>query len=257
MSFAIALTDEQWELVADLFDPPGRRGAPAAIPRRQMVEAMLFIARTGVQWRYLPERYGTWTAVWAQWRRWRANGVWARAMLRLTAVVRMLHEREPLPSMVMVDAQSVKGGRYGPTFHDTGGPGGRVFGTKRTLLVEILGLPIAAHAASARPHDVSVGRQLLRECVDGLPRLRAIVGDRAYRGLLGIAQRKRITLDIKVPPPGRSGFTPIRPLYKIEHAFAQLGRWRRLSRCYEGSTASARAWLEVASVGYLAWRAVA
>ena len=62
MSFAIALTDEQWELVADLFDPPGRRGPPAEISRRQMVEAMLFLARTGCQWRYLPERYGTWTA---------------------------------------------------------------------------------------------------------------------------------------------------------------------------------------------------
>ena len=61
MSFAIALSDEQWELVADLFDPPGRRGAPAAIPRRQMVDAMLFIGRTGCQWRYLPERYGPWT----------------------------------------------------------------------------------------------------------------------------------------------------------------------------------------------------
>jgi len=61
MSFAIALSDEQWELVADLFDPPGRRGAPAQIPRRAMVEAMLFLARTGCQWRYLPEHYGPWT----------------------------------------------------------------------------------------------------------------------------------------------------------------------------------------------------
>ena len=66
MSFAIALSDDQWELVADLFDPPGRRGAPALIPRRQMVDAMLFIGRTGVQWRYLPERYGAWSAAWAQ-----------------------------------------------------------------------------------------------------------------------------------------------------------------------------------------------
>ena len=121
MSFAIALTDEQWELVADLFDPPGRRGAPAQIPRRQMVDALLFIGRTGCQWRYLPERYGAWTAVWAQWRRWRSNGVWARAMERLAAIVRVLHDREPIPSMVMVDAQTVKGGRYGPTFHEAGG----------------------------------------------------------------------------------------------------------------------------------------
>ncbi len=71
-----------------------------------MVDAMLFIARTGCQWRYLPERYGAWTAVWAQWRRWRANGVWEQAMTRLTAIVRLRHDRDPAPSMVMVDAQT-------------------------------------------------------------------------------------------------------------------------------------------------------
>lgn len=257
MSFAIALSDEQWELVADLFDPPGRRGAPAQISRRAMVDAMLFIGRTGVQWRYLPERYPAWTAVWSQWRRWRTNGVWAAAMARLAAIVRVLHDREPVPSMVMVDAQTVKGARYGPTFHQAGGPGGRTIGTKRTLLVEILGLPVAAAACSARPHDVVAGRELLRERIDSLPRLRAVVGDRAYRGLAKLAERKRVALDIKAPPAGVSAFTPLWPLYKVEHVIAQLGRWRRLSRCYEGTEASARAWLEVASVGYLAWRAVA
>lgn len=257
MSFAIALSDEQWELVADLFDPPGRRGAPAQISRRAMVDAMLFIGRTGIQWRYLPERYPPWTAVWSQWRRWRANGVWAAAMTRLAAIVRWLHDREPVPSMVMVDAQTVRGARYGPTFHEPGGRGGRTSGTKRTLLVEILGLPVAADACSARPHDVVAGRELLRQRIDTLPRLRAIVGDRAYRGLEKLAARRQLSLDIKAPPPGVTGFVPIRPLVKIEHAFAQLGRWRRLSRCYEGSVASARAWLEVASVGYLAWRASA
>jgi transposase len=255
MSFAIALSNEQWELVADLFDPPGRRGAPAVIPRRQMVDAMLFIGRTGCQWRYLPERYGAWTAVWAQWRRWRASGVWAAAMTRLAAIVRVLHDRDPMPSMVMVDAQTVKGGRYGPTFHEAGGRGGRTIGPKRTLLVEILGLPVAAAACSARPHDAQAGRELLRERIDDLPRLHTIVGDRAYRGLARLAERTHVALDVKAPPPGMTGFVPIRPLYKIEHTFAQLGRWRRLLRCYEGSEASTRAWLEVASVGYLAWRA--
>jgi hypothetical protein len=46
-----------------------------------------------------------------------------------------------------------------------------------------------------------------------------------------------------------------RPLVKIEHAVARLGRWRRLSHRYEGSVASARVWLEVASIGSFAWRA--
>jgi hypothetical protein len=83
------------------------------------------------------------------------------------------------------------------------------------------------------------------------------VGDRACRGLERLAARRQLALDIKAPPAGISAFVPIRQLVKAEHAFAQLGRWRRLSRCYDASEASARAWLEVASVGYLAWRAVA
>jgi putative transposase len=115
--------------------------------------------------------------------------------------------------------------------------------------------PVGAAACSARPHDVAAARELLRDRIDALPRLTAIVGDRAYHGHSRLAARKGLALDIKAPPPGTSGFVPIRPLVKIEHAFAQLGRWRRLSRCHEGSVASARAWLEVAAVGYLAWRA--
>ena len=93
---------------------------------------MLFLGRTGCQWRYLPEPYGPWGAVWKQWCRWRANGVWARAMTRWAAIIRMQHDREALPSMVMIDAQTVKGGRYGPTCHEAGGRGGRTIGTKRT-----------------------------------------------------------------------------------------------------------------------------
>ncbi len=255
MGFAIELTDEQWSRVADLFDPPGRRGSPARIPRRQMINAMLFLARTGCQWRYLPDRFGSWGAVWQQWRRWRANGVWERAMARLAAQVRARHDRAPDPSMVMIDAQTVKGGRYGPTFHNAGGRGGRTIGTKRTILVEILGLPVSARADPAKPHDVRTGRDLLRDSLDGLPRVGAIVADRGYRGLRALADRHNVRLEIKAPPKGQVGFKPIWPLYKIEHAFAQLGRWRRLSRCYEGSEASATAWLQVASVAYLLGRA--
>ncbi|MGH2381652.1 MAG: IS5/IS1182 family transposase, partial [Candidatus Limnocylindria bacterium] len=120
-----------------------------------------------------------------------------------------------------------------------------------------LGLPVSARADPARPHDVRVGRELLRDGLDGLPRIGAIVADRAYRGLRALADRRRLALDIKAPPRGRSGFTPIAPLHRIENTFAQLGRWRRLSRCYEGSEASATAWLEVASVAYLLGRAAA
>ena len=123
---------------------------------------------------------------------------------------------------------------------------------RSAIVVAMLVLPSEFDQGSRRSARLELTGQL-----PDLPRVRAIVGDRAYRGLAGLAERRHVRLDIKAPPPGTSGFVPIRPLYKIEHTFAQLGRWRRLSRCYEGSEASATAWLEVASVGYLAWRAVA
>jgi transposase len=251
MGAVIDLTDQEWDQVADLFDPPGRRGAPEVYPRRLMVEAMLWMARTGIQWRYLPARFPPWTAVWSQWRRWRANTVWEKAMGRLARTIRMDQDRHPEPSMLMVDAQTAKGGRAGPTFHDAGGRGGRTFGSKRTILVDILGLPFACRVDPARPHDVASARLLLTDELPALPRLRAVVADRAYRGLGRLAAKRGLALDIKAPPKGLSRFVPIRPLYKVEHAFAQLGRWRRLSRCYKQTEASAQAWLGVAALGYL------
>ena len=97
---------------------------------------------------------------------------------------------------------------------------------------------------------MKVGRELLAERRDDLPLVRDVIADRGYRGLAALATRKCLGLHIKAPPKG-SGSVPLAPLYKVEHAFARLGRWRRLSRCYEGTEASARPWLEVAGVAYL------
>jgi len=98
---------------------------------------------------------------------------------------------------------------------------------------------------------VSAGRRLLDTTLPALGTVKAVVADRGYRGLGKMAAKRGINLDIKAPPKGSSGFTPIGPLYKVEHAFARLGRWRRLSRCYEGTLESARAWLEVAALANL------
>jgi transposase len=229
MGAIVELNDREWALVEDLFDPPGRRGAPAQVSRRRMVDAMLFLARTGIQWRFLPSRYGRWEAVWQQWRRWRDIGVWGRAMARLARRIRVKHGRDAEPSMAMIDAQTVRGGRAGPTFHEAGGRGGPTIDTKRSVVIEILGLPLAVQAESAKPHDVRAGQGLLSRRIGELPRVSAIVADRGYSGLSKFAAKHNLTLDIKAAPPVPPGqkkvFVPIAPLYKVEHIFVRLGRW--------------------------------
>jgi transposase len=237
------------------------------------VDAILWLARTGCQWRYLPPQFPDWQAVWSQWRRWRDNGTWAKAMKVLATEVRLRHGRSATPSMLMVDGQTVRGGRAGPTFHEAGGRGGHTNGAKRTILVEYLGLPVATRVDSAKPHDVQSARRLLGQQLDpqkpAFPRLRAIVADRGYTGLAALTASHGLNLDIKRPPaqpplpPTRPGgkpkkaprkFTPIKPLYKVENAFARLGMWRRLARCYEETSLGAKTWLDVASVAYLCAR---
>jgi len=122
---AAALTDEQWELVGDLFahtqpagcagpDPATRdgRGDPVHRPDR------LPVALPARALRNLDGGLGPVATL-------AANGVRAAAMARLAAIVRLLHDRAPLPSMVMVDAPTVKGSRYDPTFQEAGGRSGR------------------------------------------------------------------------------------------------------------------------------------
>lgn len=140
----------------------------------------------------------------------------------------------------------MKGGRCGccrcgPTYHEAGGRGGRTIGAKRSILVERLGLPVAAQVDSARPHDLVAGRALLHDALPELPRVHAVLADRGHQALGPAAGRHGAHLAVKAQPAGSVGFVPVAMLWRAENAFAQLGRWRRLSRCFKGTTASAGA----------------
>jgi transposase len=81
------LTDEQWELIADLFPPPAKTGRPPT-DRRQVVDAILWIMRTGAPWRDLPEDdFCPWETVYGLFNAWNANGTLDEVLRRLQASV--------------------------------------------------------------------------------------------------------------------------------------------------------------------------
>lgn len=67
------LTDDEWECIKDLFPPPAKTGRPRTDPRC-MVNAILWILRTGAPWRDLPEEYGPHTTAWDHFDKWNADG---------------------------------------------------------------------------------------------------------------------------------------------------------------------------------------
>lgn len=70
------IPDDQWGRIKDLL--PGREGDPGVTAKdnRLFINAILWIARTGVPWRDLPERFGNWNTVWRRFDRWARKGVW-------------------------------------------------------------------------------------------------------------------------------------------------------------------------------------
>jgi transposase len=80
----LLLTDEEWELIADLFPEPSSTGRPRRDPR-SVLDGILWVLRTGSPWRDLPEEFGPWQTAWRMFDQWNADGTFAEILARLQA----------------------------------------------------------------------------------------------------------------------------------------------------------------------------
>ena len=76
------LTDEQWNLIEDMFPAPAATGRPP-VNRRNVVDGILWIKRTGAPWRDLPDEFGRWGTVWDLFDKWNADGTLDEILQRL------------------------------------------------------------------------------------------------------------------------------------------------------------------------------
>src|SRR5215213_8674882 len=104
------LDDEEWAILEPLLERPRRdgRGKPRTVSRREVVNAILYVLRTGCQWRYLPEGFPNWNTVYWYFLRWQDDGTWERITDSLRRRLRLQLGRNPEPSAAILDSQSVK-----------------------------------------------------------------------------------------------------------------------------------------------------
>ena len=128
------LTDEEWELIADLvptYSGGGRMGRPPKWSKRQVVDAILYVAATGCQWRALPPQYPHWNTVHRYHLTWSRDGTWERIVDRLRGLVRAAEGRERDPSGSIIDARSVRAGRHRGSAVSGRGRGRQPLGQRR------------------------------------------------------------------------------------------------------------------------------
>ena len=105
------LTEAQWQLIQPLLPSPhpmGMKGRPTACSFREILNAILYLARTGCPWRYLPHDFPPYTLVSHYYHLWRKNQVLERIHEALRSKIRQHAGKEPTPSVVIIDSQSVK-----------------------------------------------------------------------------------------------------------------------------------------------------
>jgi putative transposase len=107
------VSDQEWDVLAPLIPPAKPGGHPRTTDMREVINAILYLDRTGAQWRALPHDFPPWSTVWGYFRTWRTDGTWQRMHTALRQAVRVSQGRAPTPSAAIIDSQSVKTSQKG------------------------------------------------------------------------------------------------------------------------------------------------
>lgn len=223
-------------------------GRPRELSLRQVVNAILYVLKTGCQWRQLPRDFPVWSAVYYYFYCWSHNGTWERLHHLLRSRLREKCGRHKHPTAGCLDSQSVK---------CTAVPGQRGFdagkkvnGRKRHILVDTLGLLLTVVVTVASVQDRDGARLLLQHLPGGCKNLRKIWVDGGYSGRLvdWVAEQFKFCLAVVLRPRETRKFVLLPRRWVVERTFGWLNHSRRLSKSYERLTHIDETWIYIAMI---------
>jgi transposase len=246
----VPLTDSQWAAISPFFNLKRKRKHDL----RQIMDAILWLLRTGCQWRNLPTQWPNWQAVYYYFQIWKTNGTLQALNHMLCQLDRQQEGLASYPSLLSIDSQSVK---LSPLIGESRGLDAykRINGRKRQILVDTGGRLWFAWVHRADEADGRVAAGLMADIACLSERLKKIVGDQAYNGIF--AQKLAdwgIRFEKASRPETARGFVPIAKRWVVERSIAWTNFYRRLVKDYEYTVSSSAAWLYLANIQILLQR---
>ncbi|MCH6171751.1 IS5 family transposase [Pseudonocardia alaniniphila] len=249
------MTDEQWALIEPLLPPARTGGRPEKHPRRDVVDAILYVVRAGCAWRALPADFPPWETVYWYFTRWEQAGVTEKILPVVREQLRLADGRNAQPSAGLIDSQSVKGAdTVGRTTRGYDA-GKKINGRKRFIVTDTLGLLLTVMVAPSSRQDRDGAKTVLLATYLTTP-VRFLFADAGLAGrLLDWAQTVlRMTVEAVRKPAGQRGFAVIPRRWAVERTLAWLTAHRRLARDYERHTAVSEAMIRWAAINTMTRR---
>jgi len=248
-TYSTSLTDAEFAHVEPLLPLPGKRGR-LKHGFRSILDAILYLVRSGIPWRLLPMDFPPFTSVQYWFYKWRDNGLLDQILCVLCMALREAEGRAAAATVVLVDSQSVKSTQTGsmPGFD----AGKKIKGRKRHLAVDTLGLPIVLQVTPADVQDRDQLASILAEVHKRNPWVGTAFVDGGYNGdeaLRAAFEASKIHCNVvKRSDKQLPGFVVLPMRWIVERTLGWVNYARRLSKDFEKTLESARAWLQIALI---------
>ena len=235
------LSDARWALIEPILTAwrAERRAKGLEInePKhelREIVNAILYVNRTGIGWPHLPHDFPPHQSVYVYFRAWANDGTTLKIHEMLRRRVRRAAGRAEEPTAALIDAQSIRTSSNVPESEQGADNGKKIVGRKRHIATDTLGLLLVVLVTAASVQDTTGGRDVIDALAAAHPSVAKVWVDAGYKkSVIERGAAHGIDVEVVTKVPGQKGFVVQPKRWAVERTFGWLMQHRRLVRDYE------------------------
>ena len=229
-SYPTDLTDNQWQSIEKFFDYKRKRKHPI----RKILDAVLYVVKTGCQWRMLPKTFACWELVYYYFRTWKYSGLIEVLLEEVVYRVRSSSGKKGCPTVCIIDSQSVKTTAVSG-FEIGYDAGKKVKGRKRHIATDTLGNLLAVEVHSASYADRAKGFDIIKQTKASYKGIVKVFADGGYTGQLVEQVKQDLNCKLEIVKRTDKGFKVLPKRWIVERTLAWISNDRRNSKDYEFS----------------------